>query len=64
MTARTQAPAKPARRMSEDDIAGLPFTLRYHRLGAAAAAGLGGDEHEIVFVLAGRGTLSGPDGAA
>ncbi len=63
MTARTQAPAKPARRMSEDDIAGLPFTLRYHRLAAAATAELGGDGREVVFVLAGRGAVSGPDGA-
>lgn len=63
MTAQTQAPAKPARRMSADDIAGLPFTLRYHRLGPAATAELGGAAHEIVFVLAGRGTVSGLDGA-
>lgn len=66
MVAQTQAAATaPVRRLTAQDIAGLPFALQHHRLEPAGSVRLGAPEpalHEIVFVVSGRATVVAPGG--
>lgn len=78
MVAQTQVPAtQPVRRLTGQDIAGLPFALQHHRLEPARSVRLGGSEHaaqgarsaqhaehEIVFLISGRAAVTGPGGEA